>query len=168
MKEALETNPVNVHEWHGMNNVLCISLFMARVCNMASVGVCAQRIRHFCLCPKAFIYRALWAFTPPLSFCEEAAWSCQGVCADKKPGVENDTLRVTDEKESNSPWNQLYGTDTDPRHPIQLSPHKQTSSLTYSNERSSFHWTPYFPTEQNRKSKLTDKMRWREEYSVIY
>lgn len=57
------------------------SLFITRVCNTASVGVCAQMIRHFCLCSNALVYRALWHFpfsTSSFFFLEEAAWSCQG------------------------------------------------------------------------------------------
>lgn len=45
-----------------MNNVICFSLFITRVCNTASVGACAQMICHFCLRPNALIYRALGLF----------------------------------------------------------------------------------------------------------
>lgn len=55
------------------------SLFITGVCNTASVGVCAQMICHFCLCPNAFISRALLDFPFFTSFfLGEAAWSCQG------------------------------------------------------------------------------------------
>lgn len=56
LKRALQANPASVHEWHGMNNVICFSLFITRVCNRASVGACAQMICHFCLRPNALIY----------------------------------------------------------------------------------------------------------------
>jgi hypothetical protein len=46
---------------------------------------------------------------------------------------ENDTLRVTDERESNSPQSQLYRTDIGPS---VSPPHKQPAALTYSNKGS--------------------------------
>lgn len=142
-----EVKPYKLIQWMFMNDMgwtMCFaSLFITRVCNTASVGVCAQMICHFCLCPNAFIYRALWVFPffHLFFFLEEAAWSCQGRVLIKTWGgewhLESDGWKGT--KFSLEPtvrnWYRAL--------PLPLSPHKQTTALTYSNERSSFSWTPY-------------------------
>ena len=119
------------------------SLLINTLRNATQIRVCTQMICHRRRLPEMHptarstvkLGISLFSYSSISSFFISWRKRLEAVRARKAITTweENDTLRVTHERESNPPQSQLYGTDIGPS---VSPPHKQPAALTYSNKGS--------------------------------